>query len=161
MMEPQTFTAQDEAEMAAFFASEAMDDPMNPVDQPAGEAETGAPANEKLDTRTDYRGVYVNTHKNKDKFKFRAAISQKDQNTGNLFWTNLGYFNCQLVAAMAYNVAALGIYLGKARLNKVNPSECNTGELEEFKRKRALRIQIANVVINSVRASGAELQYVD
>ena len=150
--------------MEAFLTDSLQEDPMNQANQPyandshpqAQQYDTG-----KMDTSTDWRGVYVNTHKNRAEFKYRAAISQNDQGSGKLFWINLGYFHCPLLAAQAYNVAALGIYLGSAKLNRVDISTCPPKEVADFRTKRALRIKIAAMVIEHVKQAGGSLNYVN
>ena len=131
-------------EMSEFFntpAAAKLDTPVESANVDNTHSGTGS------STATRFRGVYVNTHKNRDKFRYRVAIAQWDDAAKKNFWINLGYFNCINVAATAYNTAALGIFLGGAKINRVTPVDCETGELAAFKELRPLRVAIAGLVM--------------
>lgn len=150
------FTAAHEQEMADFFSLAT-----NPTEEPTRSADNTAMHTEPMSSKTHFRGVYLNTHSNKGSFKYRASISQWDDVAKRLFWINLGYFNCINVAGIAYNTSAFGIFLGSAKVNNVNVQDCDEKELAEFKTKRALRVQIAGLVMQSVANSGKQLSYID
>ena len=148
------FTAAHEAEMAEFFAVDVVPTE-TPVDQSEVPAETGG----KFSSKTKFRGVFLNKPDSTSKKRYRVAIAQQANRNSGTFWLNLGNFDCINVAAQAYNVAALGIFLGAAKLNRVNLSECGQEELAQFKKDRALRISMAGLVMQAVKNAGEELNY--
>lgn len=151
------FTAAHEAELRNYFSSAP-----SPHEAPVQSAnENNAHAGTGDSTRTMYRGVYVNTHKNRQEFRYRVAISQWDDTNKKLFWINLGYFNDLHTAGLAYNVSAFGIFLAKAKVNRVNPAQCDPVELAALKEKREMRFAIAGLVMDSMFKSGTAINYVN
>lgn len=109
--------------------------------------------------RSKYFGVYTNTGNNKDAFQFRAALSMGQADKKR--WMNLGYYNCEIVAAMAYNTAAINTFGAGAWLNPVNKDDANAEELQRFHTVRAGHIATASAKIKTLLAEGVNLQYVD
>jgi len=109
--------------------------------------------------RSKYFGVYNNTGKNADKFKFRAAV--RVGSGKNKYYMNLGYFNCEHVAAMAYNTAAVNKFNSGAWLNPLDMSLLDTDELARFKKKRAGYITTAVAKIAAMHEAGIPINYVD
>lgn len=109
--------------------------------------------------RSQYFGVYNNTGNNADKFRFRSALRMGQGK--NARWLNLGYFNCEIVAAMAYNVAAVNTFKKGAFLNPVSPEDADAEELKRWKELRAEHIATATETIQKLKEDGVHLRYVD
>lgn len=109
---------------------------------------------------TEFRGVFINTNDNHKDKAYRVAIAQQSNRGGGVFWMTLGFYNDIKTAALHYNVAALGIFLGKAKLNAVNSKECDKEELQGLLKAHTLRVEISRLVANTVKANGEELQYI-
>lgn len=109
--------------------------------------------------RSQFFGVYNNTGNNADKFKFRAALRMGKPESPR--WLNLGYFNCEVVAAMAYNVAAINTFGKGAWLNPVKAADANAEELKTWREKRAEHIETASTKLKTLIADGESMRYVD
>ena len=111
------------------------------------------------EARSKYYGVYTNKGKNADKFAFRAAL--RLGNGDNARWMNLGYFNCEHTAAIAYNVAAVNMFGKGAWLNPVDTKLCEPVEYARYKEVRAAHIVSSTKKVKEIQEAGGELRYVD
>jgi len=109
--------------------------------------------------RSKYFGVYNNKGNNADKFAFRSALRLGSGD--NARWMNLGYFNCEHTAAIAYNVAAVNMFGGGAFLNPVDDTLCNVEEYTRFKELRASHIISSAAKVKALHAEGKDMRYVD
>lgn len=150
------FNAAHEQEMAEFFETDAMATPAE-IDQSEKPPVKAA----DFSSKTQYSGVFVNRPNSRSGKKYRVAIAQQANRDSGTFWMNLGNFDCVHTAANCYNTHALGIFLGKAKLNRVSLADCDPVELAQFKKDRALRIAIAGLVIKSVTSAGEQLVFRD
>lgn len=82
-----------------------------------------------------YLGVYHNPNATAAQKPYRAAIC-RFKGQPNQKWVNLGYFDCEHVAATAYNVASINYFNGKGMLNPVNVDLRDAKEYNAFKTKR-------------------------
>jgi len=109
--------------------------------------------------RSLFYGVYNNTGNNADKFKFRSALRVGRDKPR---WINLGYFNDEIIAAMAYNVAAVNMFGKGAWLNPVDATMVgDTDELARWRKQRGEHIETAKTKIAQLKAEGIEPRYVD
>lgn len=151
-------SASDQAELARYLAVDSADLPTSM----AVNQEQIASDNSVEETplpRSKYFGVYNNTGKNADKFKFRAAV--RVGSNSNKYYVNLGYFNCEHTAALAYNTAAVNKFNSGAWLNPVDVALCDADELARFKKKRAGYITTAVAKIAAMHEAGTHINYVD
>lgn len=114
---------------------------------------------DKLPARSIFYGVYTNTGNNADKFKYRAAVRLGSGEKARFM--NLGYFNCETTAALAYNVAAINTFGAGAWLNRVDKSLADATELARFHELRSKHISTAASKVADLTAKGIDLQYVD
>ena len=127
-------------------------------------------SSENTEARSLYYGVYnvKPESQNFGKFKFRAAIrlgNDKFHADGTVkskaTWVNLGYFNCEHTAGMAFNVAAVN-YFGKgAWLNPIDTANADPEEYAEWKEQRAEYIVKASAAVAAIVEKGGSMRYVD
>lgn len=155
-------SAEDEAELIRLLGADSANMPTSmAVNQE--QIRQSASSEVKL-TRSKYYGVYHNNGKNKDDFAFRSAlrIGHDDPDKGiKADYINLGYFNCEHTAGIAYNVAALNTFGQGAWLNPINPDWCDQAEYERFKDVRAEHIIKATAKMVKLRAENKSPRYVD
>lgn len=150
-MADEVMSAEDEAELLRLLSFDSANIPGT---------ESESVAEEHQPPRSKYFGVYNNTGTNSDKFAFRSALGVRGKG-GKHRWINLGYFNCEIVAAMAYNVAAINTFGKGAWLNPVSPADADVEEFTAWKAKRAEHIETATAKIKELQGDGVALRYVD
>lgn len=153
-MADEVMSAADEAELIRLLSFDSVNIPG---------VEDDSIAEEHQPPRSKYFGVYNNTGTNADQFAFRSALGVRNKGKGGNShrWINLGYFNCEHVAAMAYNVAAVNTFGKGAWLNPVKPEDANVEEYTAWRAKRAAHIETAATKIKQMQADNVTLRYVD
>ena len=120
----------------------------------------GSQKEESQPERIPYMGVYHNTGNNSEQFKYRAAL--RLGSGAKAHWMPLGYFNDIVVAAVAYNVAAVNKFGAKAFLNKVQIADAtNQEERQRWENLRSSHIATAKTAIADIQARGGIMQFVD
>lgn len=124
-------------------------------DQMAQEASSALPEQ----PRSKYYGVYNNNSGNQSHMPFRAALRLGSKASAR--WVPLGYFKCEHVTAIAYNVAAIN-YFGKgAWLNPVDTEKCDSTEYARFRELRADYIADSVTKLKAMHANGEHPNTVD
>lgn len=109
--------------------------------------------------RSKYYGVYNNNSGNQSHMAFRAAVRLGSK--ANARWVNLGYFNCEHTAAIAYNVAAIN-YFGKgAWVNPVATEKCDPVEYARYRELRADYIADSVTALKAMHVKGEHPNTVD
>ena len=109
--------------------------------------------------RSKYYGVYHNHGDNAVEFPFRAAVRLGTKKKPR--YVNLGYFKCEHVSAIAYNVAAIN-YFGKgAWINPVATELCDPAEYDRYKELREDYIAMSVTAMKEMHAAGNHPHTVD
>lgn len=152
----EVMSPEDEAELSRLLS---MDSANMPSSMAVNQEQLASNASSEQPIRSKYYGVYDNNGTNKDQFAFRAALRLGNGTTAR--WMNLGYFNCEHTAAIAYNVAAVNMFNKGAWLNPVDTKLCNVEEYSRFKELRAAHIITSTAKVKAIQEAGGEMRYVD